>query len=174
MRVRTLWLLLLLSVAVNLGFLGSATYHWHRERKQQCSADSAASERAPYEGLQLTAEQRRQMDRLRADLHERMETFGTEMRRLRNAFLKLLNSPEPDPQAINQKLSEMGHIQSQIQRVVAEHLLAEKRLLSADQQSKYLEMLKRRFQREDHHGTAAIAPLSLPVSRGRHRRESER
>jgi len=114
------------------------------------------------------------MDRLRAELHERMETFGTEMRRLRKAFLELLDSPEPDPQAINQKLSEMGHIQSQIQRVVADHLLAEKRLLSADQQSKYLEMLKRRFQREDHHGTAAIAPLSLRVPQGRRPRDSER
>jgi len=167
MKTRVLWLLLLLSVAFNLGVVGTVAYHRRGSHEEkQCATGPASSKAVLYKELQLTPEQARQMDRFRADLQKRVEGSRAEMPRLRKAFLELLASPQSDHEAISRKLAEMGRVQMQIQQAVVDHLLAEKGVLSPKQQSKFLEMLERRFQREDHQGTGA--PLPLPGAAERH------
>jgi Spy/CpxP family protein refolding chaperone len=151
---------------MNLGFLGTAAYYWRGWHQHPES--SHASEGMLHKELQLSDVQAQQFDRLRTDLQKEIEGPRAEMRELRKSFLELLASPEPDRAAIERHLAEMSRVQSRIQRAVADHFLAEKRLLSPAQQAKFLDMLRQRFEREDHHGMGAMGPIPLPPPGERH------
>jgi len=170
MRSRLVWLVLALSVAMNLGFLGTAAYYWRgwNQHKPSHPESSQVSESILHKELKLSAVQAQQFDRLRTDLQKEIEGPQAEMRKLRKSFLELLASPEPERAAIERHLAEMSRVQSRIQLAVADHLLAEKSLLSAEQRVTFLDTLRQRFEREDHHGMGEMGPLALPPPGERH------
>lgn len=157
---RALRLVLALSVAINLGVLGTAAYHWRGRHPHDASLSerSRAGETTLRKELQLSDAQAHEFDALQTDLEKQLDGARVEARALREAFLKLLAAPEADPVALDQHLAAMDQVQSRIQRTVANYLLAEKKLLSPTQQATFLDLLKRSFEREDHHGTGAMVP----------------
>ena len=161
---RALRLLLALSLAMNLGVLGAAAYHWRTRLPHDAtlSERSRASENTLRQELLLSDEQAREFDALQADLQTQLDGARVEMRGLREAFLRLLSSPGADHVALDQHLAAMDQVQSRIQRTVANNLLAKKKRLSPAQQATFLDLLKRSFEREDHHATGAVVPS--PVS----------
>jgi Spy/CpxP family protein refolding chaperone len=170
---RILWLVGLLSLAVNVGVVGTAAYRWCGSRHDggACSGSPCAGEKALHQELELTAEQARQFEGLAAGLDRRLEAQRSQMRRLRKDFTELLGSDAPDQQAIRRKLAEISGIQLEIQQAVAEYLLAQKRILTPPQRRKFAELLVRRFEREDHHGSSSMAPLPLGPARPGHAAE---
>ena len=176
MKGRVLLLVLLLSVAVNLGVMGKATYHYccRYLDAQEMSTVSRLTETAAYKDLELTSDQAVQMDQLWIGLRERVEPSRTRLRELRKEFLDLLSAQALDRMTIEAKVEEMNECQAQIEQAVAQHLLAEKQILSPDQQLKFLKMLERRFRQEDHHGTGTMDPLTQPGPPERHASEPPR
>lgn len=60
----------------------------------------------------------------------------------RDELIDLLDSPEPDLKAIESKQREINLGQQQVQQLVIEHLLAEKQILTTQQQAQLFNMVR--------------------------------
>ena len=155
MSKRALFILLLLSAAINLGVVGRATYCYSCSRAEAPSAvlGTRPSQSPGYADLQLSVQQANQVDNIHAKMQGRLEPLREEMRRLRQEFLDLFGAKTADRGSLELKIAEMSAVQEQIEKVVADSLLQERDMLSPEQQSTLLRLLERRFRQEDHHGT---------------------
>jgi len=141
MRNGSLRLLLIVSLAMNLGVLGVAAY---RVRGRETSAGAA-----PVTGptlrdeLRLTAGQARAFEAVRARLHPRVQALRQRMHERRRAYFTLLSAPSPDSAAMEGLLADMNGIQLEMQRAAADYLVAEARLLAPDQRALFARVMAR-------------------------------
>ncbi len=135
-------LLVVLSVALNVAFVGV----WGlRELRYRDVAEK------PYDGpvwcplyrrLGVTAEQWGRIEpRLKA-FRRQSRALCKEMSSLRAGMIDILAAENPDPRAIAEKQGEIRAGQARMQKLVIEHLLAEKEVLTAEQEDKLFEMIR--------------------------------
>lgn len=139
-------LLILLSVALNIAFV--AAWGWK-------VAVASRAEPAPpppgvlpegmtslHQQLELTPEQRREIEpRLEQFRLATAATFA-ELNRRRDELLELLAAPQPDRELIRAKQQEIRAGQQACQERLIAHILAEKQVLSADQERHYFRLLR--------------------------------
>jgi len=136
-----------LSLAMNLGVLGTAAY--------QRYAGGPAHGRTPGAGvslrdeLRLTDEQARTFTELHAALQARVQALREQMHERRQAFFGILAAPSPDPDAIDLVLKEMNRTQLEMQRAVADYLLAQMRQLAPEQRAAFVQSMARRSGMEE-------------------------
>lgn len=174
MSKRALFILLLLSAAINLGVLGRATYCYSCSRAEAPSAvlGTRPSQISGYADLKLSGLQADQVDNIQAKMQGRLEPLREEMKRLRREFLDLFGARTTDRRALELKIGEMSAVQEQIEKVVADSLLQERDILSPEQQSTLLKLLERRFRQEDHHGTGTtMTPFNTIPERAHNGKE---
>jgi len=162
MNNRTLLMGLLLSVAVNLGVLGRATYRYCCSRMGTAAGieSNLPCQRPWYAEIQLSATQTDQINQIHSEMQGRIEPLQKEMKRLRREFLDLFRSGTTDRRILELKIEEMSAVQERIEKVVADSLLREREALSPEQQGKLLMLLERRFTQEDHHNPGTITPCN--------------
>ena len=142
---KTAPMLVVLSVGLNVAFIGvwavhTARAHWSAERP-----DDGGKVWCPlHRQLNVTDEQWRQIEPRLAAFRRDSQSRRQEIGRLRGEMIDLIAADEPDRQAIAAKQEEIRAGQRQMQQLVIEHLLAEKEVLTAEQEKELFEMLRRR------------------------------
>jgi Spy/CpxP family protein refolding chaperone len=145
----TMWkkiapLLVVLSVTLNVAFIGvwavhAARAHWHvdgtRDGEMWCPL---------HRRLNVTDEQWRQIEPRIAEFRRRSQAICADMNRLRTELIDLIAADEPDRQVIAAKQEQIRAGQQQMQRLVIEHLLAEKEVLTAEQQKELFDLIRQR------------------------------
>lgn len=140
--------LVLLSIALNLAFVGvwvaSAIASRVESRQGRCELGDSASVWCPlHRQLQVSADQWKAIEpRLRA-FRASADEISCQIRELRRGIVDQLAIPNPDLDVIQAKQGEILAGQRRMQRLVIEQLLAEKRVLTAEQQQRLFAMLRR-------------------------------
>ncbi len=142
MKKRWFVLSLLLLTVVNLaGFSTLAYRRWcaHCEKKACCSA--SGGEALLQERLELSASQAAGMHALRAEFDAIANEHATAMEQARIDLTRELMNTEPDSAAISGILQRICDNQAELQRHSVNHLLAQKALLSSEQQHKLFSLV---------------------------------
>lgn len=139
-------LLIVLSVALNIGVGGVWLSHAVNEYQASRPHDeNAGGVWCPlHRSLGVTEEQ---WDRLEPDFVEfqqKSEALCQEINRKRGELIDLIASSQPDRDAITTKQEEIRRGQEQMQRLVIEHLLGEKEVLTPEQQAQLFAMIRNR------------------------------
>jgi len=138
-------MLVVLSLALNAAFIGvwgvhAVRAHWSAERPEDGGAVGCPLHRR----LNVTDEQWRQIEPRLAAFRRDSQSRRREIGRLRGEMIDLIAAERPDRQAMAAKHEEIRAGQRQMQQMVIEHLLAEKEVLTAEQEKELFEMLRRR------------------------------
>lgn len=155
-------LLITLSVAFNVAFVGVWLTH---------AMSAPPSVPRPYPGPQLdqpiwcplhrelnvNAEQWQQIEPRLKEFRSRMDSISAEVRGLRLGVVDLLARSQSDREAVESKQEEILAAQRRMQRLVAEHLLEEKKVLTPGQQRQLFATIRDRLR-----GTQSAGPLLVP------------
>ena len=137
-------LLVVLSVALNLAFISvwavrSARAHWPIG-----TADDRGIWCPLHRRLDVTDEQWRRIEPRIAEFRARSQTICADLNRLRTELIDLIASDNPDRDAITAKQEEIRAGQQRMQQLVVEHLLAEKEVLTTEQQKELFDLIRQR------------------------------
>jgi len=145
MRNVAVRLVFVLSIALNVGALGAAAYHRFGGARAPRAEQATIPDAGPSmrEELHLTDEQARAFAELRSALLQRVKTLRDQMHARRQELFAILAVPSPDPAAVDRVLREMNRTQFEVQREVADYLLAQMRLLSPEQRAALVQSILR-------------------------------
>lgn len=138
-------LLVVLSVALNAAFIGIWVVRVSRE---MCSRDGTSD--GPvwcplHRALEVTEEQWQEIEPRLAEFRRQSQATCADMNRLRGELIDCIAAGKPDQQAIAAKQEEIRAGQKRMQTLVIEHLLAEKEVLTAEQEKEMFGLLRRRI-----------------------------
>lgn len=137
-------LLIVLSVALNVAFISAWAVHAVRQRCHPGDTEQAQARQPLHRRLNLTDEQQRQIEARLADFQRRTESVCADMNDLRSELIDLLAADSPDRRAIAAKQEQIRAGQRQMQDLVVDHLLAQKEILTPDQQEKLFDLIRQR------------------------------
>jgi len=143
------FLLVVLSVALNIAFVAVWLAHAARCRHESASA-GVEPEQETSVWCPLHRElgvDRQQWQEIEPRLREFQASAGELRQRvgqLRSEVIELIASEEPDLAAIRAKQDEILASKRKIQQLVVSHLLTERETLTVDQQKQLFEMLRNR------------------------------
>ena len=138
-------LLIVLSVALNVAFIGVWAVHAVRAHWSAEGADDDGDVWCPlHRRLSVTDGQWRQLEPRLAAFRRDSQSRRREIGHLRGEMIDLIAADEPDRQAIVAKQEEIRGGQRQMQQFVIEHLLAEKEVLTVEQEKELFDLLRRR------------------------------
>jgi Spy/CpxP family protein refolding chaperone len=164
MRRKLIMLLVVLSVALNVAFIGG--WAWHafsgclRTGRPQPGRDGEIW--CPtHRELGLTGEQWRQIEPSLTEFYDQAQENRSRLQNLRDEILDLLAAPEPDMALVREKQEQILKGQRRMQELVLRRLLKEKEVLTAEQEKRLFSMLRRRM------GCPLPGPMMAPgQSRG--------
>ncbi len=138
-------LLIILSVSLNIAFISAWVMQAAKEqpsnsepRDQACGGSACLLHR----NLNVTDEQRRQLEPRLAQFKTESEIFCSDIQRLRGELIDLIASPQADSEAITLKQDQIMAGQRKMQEHVIAHLLAEKQTLTNEQQIRLFDMIR--------------------------------
>jgi len=154
----------LASVALNVAFVAMWIAHAAPLQDRSGGIGQRAAERSVWcplhRQLQVTGAQWRQIEPRLRDFQTAVGELCRQVDRLRSEVIDLVAAEEPDVEAIRAKQDEILATKRQIQRRVVDHLLAEKEILTPEQQERLFGMLR------DRTGCIADPPMSNPPRGG--------
>ena len=160
MKKNLLILGLIFSVAINAAVLIKIGHHWlgkekegryHREGKH-------SSMSYLHKELSLSEKQTGQMNALKERFRSNARPVRAVLRTKRKQLVQLLMASEPDRSKIDAVISEINLLQGELQKRVVDHLLAQKEILTAEQQQKFLFIIRDRLMEEEsHHETNRLS-----------------
>ena len=146
--------LVLASLGLNLAFVGVWVAHAWPARAADSSQPESAVWCPLHRALEVTPQQW-------AEIEPRLQEFQAAVGELcgrtdamRSQVIDLIAAEKPDPDAIQAKHEEILATKRRIQRLVVEHLLAEREVLTPEQQQQLFSMLRNRT------GCASDPPMS--------------
>lgn len=138
-------MLVVLSVGLNVAFVGVWAVRAVGCRRPAGHADDHGKVWCPlHRRLSVTDEQWRQIEPRLSAFRRDSQSRRREIGRLRGEMIDLIAADAPDRQAIAAKQVEIRAGQRQMQQLVIEHLLAEKEVLTAEQEKELFDMLRLR------------------------------
>ena len=145
-------LLIALSVALNVGIGGLWLAHAVNEYRASRPIDeNAGGVWCPlHRTLGVTEEQWRRLEPAFVKFRQESEALCREINRRRGELIDLIASSQPDRDAITAKQEEIHLGQQQMQRLVVRRLLAEKEVLTPEQQDRLFAMIRNRNGRATH------------------------
>lgn len=141
MTSRMLKTLCILSLALNVGFIGMAAYRYGAApRNAQNAPPAALADR-----LGLDADQRAAWNALETPFLQDLSADWVNIRALRQTLLDAIFAAQPDEQKLTDLQAQIAALQSGQQKRVIAQLLAEREVLTADQQSALRALLMRAY-----------------------------
>jgi len=142
------FLLIVLSVALNIGFAGiwaaqTVAGHWPAWEGCGHEGGDGAVWCPLYRSLAVTDEQRQRLEPRLAQFQQASRTLCQETQRERAELIDLVAAAETDRTAIRAKQEEILAGQRRMQELVIEQLLTEKKVLTAEQQKELFDMIRR-------------------------------
>jgi Spy/CpxP family protein refolding chaperone len=170
------WLLYLVifSLALNLGTIGTFAYLRYQDRRQ--AAARVEREMPPplpvgemWRHLNLDQEQRQHLGRLMPEHLQRVRTLRAELAAKRQELFTLLRTEEPPAwPAIQAKIREISELQGKLEEEVIRHLLEVRNQLKPEQKAAFAHLLEQRWRLfQERHGP-------MGARRGRHAPEMRR
>lgn len=162
MKKRLLILGLIFSVGINIGILGSVGYRWLKRNGEERSHREGKHSPMGFLGkeLSLSQSQAREMESLRKALEPKMEEIRKKLTEKRVQLVNLLMESELDLEKINIQISEIESSQTELQKLVIEHLIQEKRILSLEQQKRFFAIISKRLCPEGRHQGEGLLPMT--------------
>lgn len=139
-----IWGVVLLT-AINVAALTTSAYnHWDRDdssRREHRREGRSSWE----EWLGLSASQSEQMKVQHEVLVEKIRPLRDVMQGKRDHFYELVMVTAPDRAAIDRVQDEMDSLQADIKRLVIDNMLAQKEILTPEQQSQFFNLIKKQY-----------------------------
>jgi len=144
MKSKWLTVVLVLSLAINAGVLGSMGYHYYVNASDRSSASCPMSpgDSHLYQSLGLSNLQLSKMEPLAQKFHGRLEELGALMEEKKEALIAFLQK-DSDPVSIENLRKEMAGIQDEIQKEVIVHIMESKKILDPQQQQRFFDLMRR-------------------------------
>jgi hypothetical protein len=144
MRRKSLYIVLILSLAINVSVLATIGYHFYRNA---CIAPSAPcplnpSDRHLYESLGLSSGQMAQMSPLARLFHDRLNGLESAIAVKRNLLIDVLGEDGIDLPRTEAIRREIASLQDEIQKEVITHIAESKKIMNLDQQKRFIELLR--------------------------------
>jgi len=142
------FLLIVLSVALNVGFASiwaaqTVAGHWAGWAGCGHKGGDGAISCPLYRSLAVTDEQRQRLEPRLAQFQQATRSVCQETQRKRAELIDLVAAAQTDRTAIRAKQEEILAGQRRMQELVLEQLLAEKEVLTAEQQKELFDMIRR-------------------------------
>lgn len=152
MMSKTLILLLIVSLAVNLAAALTFGYYWWSEKHNTRETVGRWGMDKPdvkpdilRRRLDLSKEQVERIEKERRALASEMRSLRLESSRARRELMALLEDEDIDRGRADSLLSEVASLQAEIERKVFEHLAEMKGVLTPEQREHLLHLLQRRL-----------------------------
>ena len=143
MKNSTLKFLLIVSLILNISFLGSAGYQYYKKSTSWTSPFGYKIQKGHFlfEDLSLRPDQMKNMretaTKFRTIIDEKRQTIASK----RKELITLMRQDKPDRNAIAAVVSEINGMQEEMQRMIAMHMLDMKAGLDNEQQKKFLDLV---------------------------------
>jgi Spy/CpxP family protein refolding chaperone len=143
--------ILIISLLLNVSFLGTAAYTHFRQTRfgppPFAGLGGPPGQPAPFGpgmffgGLSLKPEQVKLFQQKAMVFHDSLSKKRKEVDRLRISLIGLMRVDHPDNTAIEATIGRINREQEEMQRTVVSHMLEFKSMLNKDQQKKFLDMI---------------------------------
>ena len=136
--------LILLSVALNVAFVGVWAFRAVRSHWPSGRGEAGAVWCPLHRRLDVTDEQWRQIEPRLNAFRKDSQSLCKHINRLRREMIDLIAGEHPQRRTIAAKQEEIRAGQRRMQELVVEHLLAEKEVLTPEQEKELFDLLRRR------------------------------
>ncbi len=176
---RTLILLLVFSLAVNLAAVVTFSYYWWSEarlekgrRRRSAARSGEVRPDLLRRRLDLRKDQMEEIERERDKMMTEIVSLREQSSEMRRELMALLEAEKFDRGKADSLLSEIAFLQVRIEKQVFEHLVEMRTVLTPEQKKLLLQMLERRL----YHGDVGRPLLERRLERRMkgHYRESEK
>ena len=150
MRNSILKFALAASLILNISVLAAAGYMYYSQSDYWVSPFGARMKKDRYlfEELSLQPEQLKRMKERAIAFRAEIDKKRKEIAGKRMEMLNLMRADIPDRRAIDTAIYDISRMQEEMQRVVAMHILEEKRTLDKDQQKKFIDLIENAMTKE--------------------------
>lgn len=152
MRAKLPWILLAISLALNVFVIGGYIYGKSRSDHRW----SRWSFTAVAEQLDLNSAQKQALEKMRVEIRRSSDDSREQMRPLRRELLEELAKPQPDFAAADRRIDEIGDMQSKRYKAMVRAVHEFQQTLTPQQQEQFRksmnEMMNRRGKRGDRDG----------------------
>lgn len=144
MKNSTLKFVLIMSLILNISFLGAAGYQYYKKSTYWTSPFGYTMKKGHFlfEELSLRPDQRNTMrkaaTRFRAIIDEKRQAVISK----RKELITIMRQDNPDRNAIAAVVAEISGMQEEMQRMIAMHMLDMKSGLDKEQQEKFLDLIE--------------------------------
>lgn len=154
-----IWGIVLLTV-VNVVALGTIAYH-RFGHVGECDHENKHDRRDfLHQELVLSDAQAEQMKVLKESFQSNTNPIRAALRIKREQLLQLLTAAKSDRAKIDSVQSEIDSLQAELQRLVIDHLLDEKKILTPEQQSRFFSIIRERLMMEEsQHEQNGLVPI---------------
>jgi hypothetical protein len=143
-----LWLLLIVSLAFNVGFGSTLAV---RKVRQMCGGPCGGPDMEPalcqkhlLDSLGLSPDEAERVAIAQDVLMSDIAALRAELAAERSKLGGLLTTERPDESAIQAQLDQMSAVQRRVQARIVEHLLNQRRQLTPEQRAEYDELIRQR------------------------------
>jgi len=145
MKNNFLRFVLLVSLTLNLSILATVGHLHHRQTGYWLSpfGMKMAKNHFVFEELSLSPEQMKAMKARALLFRAEIDRGRLAVTQKRGEVVALMRIDPPDVAAINTVIGEINSLQGAMQKKIVAHLLAEKALLSPEQQKKFLDLIEK-------------------------------
>jgi hypothetical protein len=159
MKGKLLIIVLTLSLAVNASAVATIGYHYWRNA---CFTPSAPcplnpEDRHPYQELGLSSEQLAKMTVLAQAFHSRLDEIEAAVETRRDLLIDLLGDKEIDLPRTEEIRKEIAGYQDEVQKEVIAHIAASKKVMTPDQQKRFIELLRANLKHGQSNATFSIS-----------------
>jgi hypothetical protein len=123
------------SLCLNVGFLSALGVHWAQHRKSHDMSE-----------FHLPPQAKAQMDANFKAFRNKLASLNADLGAERLKMLDLLASENPSPEAVAAQQARVLGATERMLEVMHDHLLVQKKLLSAEQQRLFFDHIRRRIQ----------------------------
>lgn len=144
MKNNILKFVLIVSLLLNISFLGTAAYTYYKQAHYLASPfiGRGGIPGMLFEELSLKPEQVKEFRQRAAVFHQGINTKRQEVDQLRVSLLTLMRADQPDSTTIEATIGKINMEQNEIQKMVVTHMLEFKSMLDKGQQKKFLDMIQ--------------------------------
>ena len=144
MKGKLLVIILTLSLAVNASAIATIGYHYWRNTCLTPSAPCPLNQedRHPYQDLGLSPEQLAKMTALADSFHHRLNELEAAVEARRSLLIDCLGENKIDLPRTEAIRKEIAGYQDEVQKEVIAHIADAKKIMTPDQQKRFIELLR--------------------------------
>jgi Spy/CpxP family protein refolding chaperone len=142
MTRRTLAILLVISVGINVGIIGTLAYNYFKFKKGVGRGPEGLS-RWFEERFDLSPEQAKEVDDIISSDREEMDDLRSKIDAKMEELAALLDEDDPDRQAIEDVISDLSSLRYEIEKSVVENMLEIRGVLTPEQVEEFNEDMGR-------------------------------